>query len=183
MDKKSLRLHSLAARRKMSDIERTICADAINTKLLKLVNDNYKKTHVYLSKINEPNTYKFLEYALKSNLEVYVPYVINGEMKTSQLHDTNLRIGTYGIPEPLKKIAVDSNTKYDLIIVPTLAFDLHGNRLGSGKGMYDRFLENQKSALKVGLCFEINKTINIPIEDHDIKLDIAITESNIYRFN
>ena len=71
--------------------------------------------------------------------------------------------------------------RFDLIIVPVLAFDKAKHRLGWGGGWYDRFLTNQPQALKIGLCFEngLSKAL-LPREPHDITLDKIITEKNIY---
>lgn len=66
--------------------------------------------------------------------------------------------------------------KFNLIIVPTLAFDKNRNRLGWGGGWYDKFLAGQTQAKKIGLCFENGKVDEIPAEPHDISLDTVITE-------
>jgi len=66
--------------------------------------------------------------------------------------------------------------KFDLIIVPTLAFDKEGYRLGWGSGWYDKFLAAQPQALKIGLCFANGFIENLPHEPHDISLDKVITE-------
>ncbi|HAW79119.1 MAG TPA: hypothetical protein DCX27_05000 [Balneola sp.] len=70
----------------------------------------------------------------------------------------------------------------DIIIVPLLAADLHFNRLGYGKGFYDRFLENEK-AIKVGVLFSEFILEEIPVEDFDEKLDILISEKKTLRRN
>jgi len=71
--------------------------------------------------------------------------------------------------------------KFDLILVPCLAFDKNNYRLGWGGGFYDRFLVRQPQALKIGVCFQ-NGFIESGLENepHDIKLDKIITESEIY---
>lgn len=69
--------------------------------------------------------------------------------------------------------------KFDLIIVPTLTFDKHGNRLGWGGGWYDKFLVTQPQAYKVGLCFQNGQLGSIPAEAHDISLDKIITEQSV----
>ncbi len=68
----------------------------------------------------------------------------------------------------------------DLLLVPGLAFNLSGERLGRGKGFYDKFLETFKGE-KIGICFECQLIKDIPTEIHDQKCDWLITEKNIYK--
>lgn len=72
--------------------------------------------------------------------------------------------------------------KFDVIIVPMLGFDpttLH--RIGYGGGYYDKLLASQPQARKIGVCFELGKTDEIPSEPHDIPLDMIVTESDVYK--
>lgn len=71
--------------------------------------------------------------------------------------------------------------QFDAIIVPLLAFDHNLNRIGFGGGWYDRFLATQTDAVKIGLAFDVQRTDQLPIEDHDVPLDMVITETTIYR--
>lgn len=69
-------------------------------------------------------------------------------------------------------------TKFDLIIVPVIAFDMDNNRLGWGAGWYDKFLAAQPRALKIGACYQNGFVPDgIPAEPHDIPLDAVITEN------
>lgn len=72
--------------------------------------------------------------------------------------------------------------KIDLVIVPLLAFDLDGNRVGYGKGYYDKFLQNCENALKIGICLEKPLLKILDINEYDIKLDYCITPEKIYSF-
>jgi len=91
----------------------------------------------------------------------------------------DLEEGSYGILEPrkdcIKEISID---EIDLIIVPGVAFDLNGNRLGHGKGYYDRLLE-KTNAISIGLAFEFQIVKNIPTEINDKPVDLIITENRI----
>ena len=89
-----------------------------------------------------------------------------------------LKINKYGIAEPIpaKKIYPD------IIFVPLVAYDDHLNRLGYGGGFYDRYLEKIakiKKILKIGLAFSYQELKKIPINKHDKKLDLIITEKKI----
>jgi 5-formyltetrahydrofolate cyclo-ligase len=80
------------------------------------------------------------------------------------------------------KKATTPDTKFDLIFVPCLAFDNDNYRMGWGGGFYDRFLAGQPQALKVALCFANGFVkAGLPIEPHDVKLDIIITEEKVYQ--
>jgi 5-formyltetrahydrofolate cyclo-ligase len=80
------------------------------------------------------------------------------------------------------KIQAVPKTKFDLILVPCLAVDKQNYRLGWGGGFYDKFLAGQPQALKIGLCFQ-NGFVegSLPIEPHDVKLDMIITEERDYK--
>ena len=80
----------------------------------------------------------------------------------------DLEPGSYGILEPnSEKIRKISTEKIDLIIVPGIGFDSKGNRIGHGKGYYDNLLKNSKKAIHIGLAFEKQIVIKIPVEYHD----------------
>lgn len=72
--------------------------------------------------------------------------------------------------------------KFDVIVVPMLGFDPDTlQRIGYGGGYYDNFLSGQPQAKKIGVCYEVGKTKNLPTESHDIPLDMVVTELIIYR--
>ncbi len=69
----------------------------------------------------------------------------------------------------------------EVLFIPGLAFSPKGERLGRGKGFFDRYLENHKEALKIGLCFEEQMMKSIPTQTWDKKMDFIITEKEIYQ--
>jgi 5-formyltetrahydrofolate cyclo-ligase len=69
----------------------------------------------------------------------------------------------------------------DLIIVPGVAFDLAGRRIGRGGGFYDRLLP-QYRAVRAGICFDFQCLETIPAEEHDIQMDLLVTERQILKF-
>jgi len=96
--------------------------------------------------------------------------------------NTRLMKNTYGIPEPVDGIEVPSK-KVDVIFVPLLAYDTKGNRVGYGKGFYDRFfMECKPEVIKIGLSFFEPEQEDIEVNTTDIPLDICITPDKIYRF-
>ncbi|EDM45490.1 5-formyltetrahydrofolate cyclo-ligase [unidentified eubacterium SCB49] len=95
--------------------------------------------------------------------------------------NTTIEISEYGIPEPKEGIAVPSS-QIDVVFVPLLAYDIQGNRLGYGKGFYDRFLSQcKKEVTTVGLSFfEAEKEIKT--EATDIPLDFVVTPDKTVAF-
>ena len=80
----------------------------------------------------------------------------------------------YGIPEPVGEKVEDEGI-IDLVVVPGMAFDKQNNRLGRGAGYYDRILKRLINATKAGLAFDFQYIETIPVEPHDIKMDMVFT--------
>ena len=88
----------------------------------------------------------------------------------------------YGIPEPINGIQINSEI-IDVVFVPLLAYDNKGNRVGYGKGFYDRFLENLGSkTIKIGLSFFPPELLITNIDEKDIKLDYCVSPEKIFNF-
>ncbi|MDO5978607.1 5-formyltetrahydrofolate cyclo-ligase [Flavivirga spongiicola] len=96
--------------------------------------------------------------------------------------NTRIKKNKYNIPEPVDGIAI-SNDKMDVIFIPLLGFDKAGNRVGYGKGFYDRFLANCKpETIKIGLSFFETEDTITDVYESDIKLDYCVTPETIYTF-
>lgn len=104
---------------------------------------------------------------------VFLPKVVSDTEMTihEYLSEESLEVGAYGIMEP-KTPAVDDDTikGLSLILVPGMAFDKFGNRLGRGKGYYDRFLSCVPFIYTIGVCFPFQVVQNIPVESNDIQM-------------
>ena len=91
-----------------------------------------------------------------------------------------LNVNKYGILEPLKSKPITPN----VILVPLLAFDKFKNRLGYGKGFYDKFLKkhykNKKKIVSIGVAFSFQKHHKLPVNNNDVKLDYILTEKGIF---
>ena len=131
----------------------------------------------------EVNTHSLLNDLISSGKKVIVPVTDfeTGELKHSELKSfQDLKENKWGVLEPDE---IHPPTKeMDMILVPLLAVDKDFNRLGYGKGFYDRFLKKE-NAVKVGLLFDDFLIDQIPVENFDEKLDILITEKMILRRN
>ncbi len=133
-----------------------------------------------MSAFGEVETGEILRHALSIGKGVCVP--VSGEDLSLKLSKTDGEFtrGLYGIKEPAHPDFVDFSFP-DLILVPGLAFSEKGDRLGFGKGYYDRFLSEAKG-LKVGLCYGFQIVPSLPSEPHDVRLDAVITESGVTVF-
>jgi 5-formyltetrahydrofolate cyclo-ligase len=93
---------------------------------------------------------------------------------------TEIVAGKFGVREPSSNCTEISLEKFNLILVPGMAFDLRGNRLGRGRGFYDRLLTGV-SGLKCGICYDGQLFPEIPIEAHDAKVNFILTPSKLLK--
>lgn len=93
---------------------------------------------------------------------------------------TDIITGKLGVREPAASCAEIALNQFDLILVPGMAFDLSGNRLGRGWGFYDRLLENA-SGIKCGVGYDFQLLEKIPAEPHDAKVDFILTPMRCVR--
>lgn len=135
-----------------------------------------KTVMFYVSLRSEVNTTDMIKEALKLGKKVVVPVCTgNRTMEPCQLKkDGVLRPGPYGILEPARKKPVDLE-ELDLVIVPGLAFDTRGRRLGRGKGFYDCFLASLPEGCRsIGVAFDFQILPSIPAAEHDINVHKVI---------
>ena len=108
--------------------------------------------------------------------EIFLPVVVDDNLVIKKYNKKLLRVGAFGIFEP-EGDEVEIGL-IDLIIVPGVAFDRHLNRLGRGKGYYDRLLTNS-NAYFIGIGYDMQVVDSITTEPHDIKMNCIITEREI----
>jgi 5-formyltetrahydrofolate cyclo-ligase len=146
---------------------------------------NGKTIVIYNSFKKEVKTKKFIKFLLKKKYKIYNPCIINDKIVPCKLLSLkNLQNGRYGIPEPKNKIKLKSLSKIAAVIVPGIAFDKNGNRLGFGMGYFDKFLKKiKRDTLKIGLAFSFQVLKKIPATKNDIKMDYIITEKEIINVN
>lgn len=87
---------------------------------------------------------------------------------------TDIVVGKFGVREPAAGCAEIPLEKFDLVLVPGMAFDLNGNRLGRGRGFYDRLLQSV-SGVKCGVCYDFQLLASVPTEPHDVRVDFVLT--------
>lgn len=96
--------------------------------------------------------------------------------------NTKIKKNDYNIPEPVDGIEIKSS-QIDVVFIPLLAFDNSGNRIGYGKGFYDRFLKQCKpETIKIGLSFFDSEVENFETDANDVRLDYCVTPLQVYQF-
>lgn len=178
MDKKEQRKIVKEKLEKMTEDERISASDKIFDHLKNF--DAYKSAKsvfCYLSTPNEADTMNIVRHAIKRGKSVYVPKT-DGDLMSMVLIDvdTEFWFNQWGILEP--KEGEPYKGEVDLAVIPLIGYDKELNRLGHGKGYYDRFLEDRKT-YKLGLAFSCQELDSVATEEHDIKLDAIINENGV----
>ena len=141
--------------------------------------------HLFLpiDHLHEINTHIIKEFLESSQKKVYTSVIHHGlDMKTVVLNsDTKYAEGRFGVPVPVPALEADPKI-LEVVLVPLLAFDRAGNRIGFGKGYYDLYLSHLRpEVIKLGLSY-FSPEEEIPSEAHDIRLDFCLTKDTIFRF-
>ncbi len=139
----------------------------------------------YISCKDEVETEAMIKRAIEMGKRVAAPVARVGERRLDMVYlydfEEGVKEGAYGILEPIEGSGPTLKAEeIDVIIVPALAFDRTGARLGYGCGYYDRFLKRLKDeAVKIGLAFEVQMVDEVPFESHDERVDYIVTETGI----
>lgn len=176
MDKKELRKQIRNRKRQFTADELNELSVPVMKRLLGMAEViNAKTILLYYSLPDEVNTHETVELLARQGKTVLLPKVIDGENMEIRIYESpeDLTEGSYGIMEPNGKLFTDYG-KIDTAVIPGMSFDADNNRLGRGKGYYDRFLKNIPQAYKIGVCFDFQKEQNIPHDEYDIKMDTVI---------
>ena len=175
MDKKELRRGIRERKRAMTE-EEIVTRSAALGKVF-AASELYrsaKTIYGYLPYNQEVRTVPMLEQAILDGKKVAVPKVIGDEMVFIYLADlTQVEKGYAGIPEPIadEPVAHDPTA---LVLMPGLAFDRTGNRMGYGGGFYDKFLADEPDHPTVALCYEFQLLPSVPREEYDVPVDVVL---------
>ena len=191
MKKSELRKQYLSKRKAISTEEMAIKSQQITDLFFQNFElSEIKYLHIFLPiiKHNEINTWLIVRY-LQHNfpeINIVIPKIIteNSALENYIFDEKNLIENPWGILEPSGENQEKILPEYiDLVIIPLLIFDKKGNRVGYGKGFYDRFLQQCKSeTLKIGVCLEELIEMIEDVNEFDIKMDFCITSNKIYEF-
>ena len=136
---------------------------------------------VYASFDNEVETGALIEELKKREVKIYLPVIISDTEFVPGLITEETQKNRYGINEPMPiETAQKGSGKIDLAICPGVGFDRAGNRLGYGKGYYDRYLAGE-NIFKIGLAYELQLVEKLPSSKEDVLMDAVVTEKAVYR--
>jgi 5-formyltetrahydrofolate cyclo-ligase len=132
---------------------------------------------LYSALPDEVPTQTLLDKLTAQGKTVLLPKVVSDEDMELRHYTgkADLQQGAFGIMEPCGKVFTDYDS-IDVAIVPGMAFDQQGHRLGRGKGYYDRFLAKIPKVYKIGLCFSWQLVDEVPCDEHDIIMDEIIVQ-------
>lgn len=187
-------MSKLALRKKYKALRHNLSTAVVDDFSIKIANQlltlaiwNYEFYHIFLSieTLKEVNTDFILNILSGKDKNIVIS---KSDFKTNTLQNflltdaTKIKLNHYNIPEPVDGIEIN-NAKIDVVFVPLLACDYKGNRIGYGKGFYDKFLANCKpEVLKIGLSFFEIETELFPTLNTDIALDYCVTPKTVVRF-
>ena len=188
MDKNILRKEILEKRNRLElenkyEYDKVIFQKLINSDIYK----KSKKIFTYVSFGSEVDTKKFINYAISDNKDIYVPKTdkVNKEMLAIKINSLdNMIVDKWGILEP-KHVDKDKICEnFDLIIMPGVAFDRKGNRIGYGGGYYDKYFSQIKGeSNKIVLAYDFHIVNSIENEAHDIRVNCIITNNEFIKIN
>ena len=194
MDKKSLRQKAKAERQKLSQEEIENKSLAIANQLLRmdtvpsgrLVWDKlYYHLFLTIEEQKEINTEYILQILAGKDKEIVISkcdFATLGMTHFLLTDNTKIKKNSYNVPEPVDGLEVP-DLKIDVVFVPLLAYDKHGNRVGYGKGFYDNFLSKCKpETIKIGLSFFPPEEKIEAVSENDVKLDFCVTPEGIISF-
>jgi 5-formyltetrahydrofolate cyclo-ligase len=186
MSKRELREQALRARRSLAPEEILLLSVKVQENLQKLPEFvSAKVIASYVARRYEVQTAGLLRQALASGRRVIVPRsdLSSLSLRFHEIRSLDeLRPGAYGILEPAVVSPVVPLAKADVVLVPLVAWDFRGNRLGYGKGYFDRELKSRGKALSIGLAFESQYRDALPSTPNDVPMDVIVTDQRVLRF-
>jgi len=181
-------------RKKYKDLRHELTSEKVEERSLAIANrllslDIWDKTYYHLfltiAEQKEIDTEFILHVLAGKDKEIVVSksdFATLGMTHYLLTDNTKFQKNTYNIPEPVDGLEVPVS-KMDVVFVPLLAFDVKGNRVGYGKGFYDKFLSECKpETIKIGLSFFAAEEIIKDASEKDIQLDYCVTPNRIYKF-
>ena len=178
MTKKDLRKAIRLRKAECPEKERRVMSETLCRKMLRHERWATADTVLlYHALSDEVDTALLRDAALEDGKRVLLPVVVGDDLELRVYTGAeSLRDGAYGIMEPIGEcFPVSRYGEVALVVVPGMAFDGEGHRLGRGKGYYDRLLPRLPRARKVGLCFAFQRLECVPAEPHDVLMDDVVS--------
>lgn len=151
--------------------------DELSLSVLDRLRPRLRDAHIvlaYYSLPDEVNTHQLIDELVAEGKTVLLPKVLDGETMELRRYTgrQDLSEGSFHIMEPVGEPFSDYS-EIDLSLIPGMAFDAQGNRLGRGKGYYDRFLRAM-SVRTIGVCFDFQRVDVVPTDENDVAVDEVI---------
>lgn len=182
IQKDDLRARFKQLRRELPDTVRLQKNLAIQQKLLSLVEiEDAKSVFCFISYGTEVETHGIIDHLLTQGKTLAVPKIMaTSHMNAVRFQDwAELEAGQLGILSPRSNAAMTG--VFDITITPGLGFSACGKRLGFGRGYYDKWFQTNDAGVKIALAYEMQIHEDIPTNEHDVKVDIIITEERLIR--
>ena len=159
--------------------------DAIDDEELRSKLKKAKRIALYRSIKGEVPADGLAGYLMDKGIKCCFPRVENGDMvfcDCDSLDDSEFEVSTYGIKEPISTKAAVDPKDIDVVVLPAVAYNEEGTRLGMGGGYYDRFIGSlDKKPYLLGICYEFQICSDLPVTDHDITADfLAVIPGEAY---
>lgn len=183
--KEAVRRRILDKRKGLGPSYRQEASDIIRDHVISL--DEWKSAHtvyLYMNTGSEVSTEALIKETLSEGKAVYLPKVTSSSgMSFYRIYSVrDLKEGAFGILEPdICEAGSAEDDEPDIVVVPCVACDAAGHRMGHGRGYYDRFFGRIKGGVKVCTAFDCQMENEIITDEHDVDMDIIITESGIIR--
>jgi len=186
MSKRELREEALKARRSLTPEEVRLLSRKVHENLQTVPEFSAARTVAsYVARKHEVQTAEILRRAMASGKKVIVPRsdLSSVSLRFHEIHALEeLSPGAFGILEPATSSPVVSLAKSDVVLVPLVAWDFRGHRLGYGKGYFDRELKSRGRSLSIGLAFESQYRDTLPSTPTDVPMDVIVTDQRVLRF-
>ncbi len=186
MGKRQIREDALESRRSLTAEQVQSLSVGVQTNLESL--PEYSEAKViasYVAQRDEVQTKAIIESALSAGKKVLVPKGDPTSLNLTfhEIHSLDeLAPGNFGVPEPSSGSRAIPLMEAQLVLVPIVAWDSDGQRVGYGRGYFDRALKSRGPALATGLAFESQHREALPATNSDVPLDIVVTEQGVRRF-
>ena len=188
-DKKTVREKIRAMRREIEAEDALYASKALSELFFEIPDERLSKAlsggtvALYMPFDGEIDVLPLAKRLMASGVKTAYPQVKDGRLifrEADASDDTLFEKGAYGIPEPKEDLP---GTEPDLIIVPAVAYNDEGIRLGMGAGYYDRYYKDHPQALYVGVCYDIQVTSDLPFDEDDMAVDILIPVDVSYDYD
>ena len=153
-----------------------ICQNFISSNLFQQA----ERIMAYAPLGNEVDIRPVIEEGWRQQKRIVFPKVFGDTMRYFEISSfSQLKEGTFHVMEPVETNPVDWEEA--LVFVPGVAFDRQGNRMGYGKGYYDRFFEEKTDCVKVGVAYELQVANHLPTEENDLPMEYLVTEKGVWK--